>query len=107
MDVVQQASRPRSREHPYVVPLRDLDAGALSLAGGKAANLGELTRASIPVPPGFVVTADTYFRFVQQNGLEPAIKKDLFNECRRWRYATSFQYAIHQAGGASGDGRGH
>ncbi len=51
----------------------------LGLVGGKGANLGELTRASIPVPPGFVVTADTYFRFIQVNALEPLIKKDLFN----------------------------
>lgn len=50
----------------------------LALVGGKGANLGELTRASIPVPPGFIVTADTYFRFIQQNALEPLIKKDLF-----------------------------
>jgi len=50
----------------------------LGLVGGKGANLGELTRASIPVPPGFVVTADTYFRFISQNGLEPLIKKELF-----------------------------
>ena len=51
----------------------------LGLVGGKGANLGELTRASIPVPPGFVVTADTYFRFIDQAGLEPAIRKELFN----------------------------
>jgi pyruvate,water dikinase len=50
----------------------------LGLVGGKGANLGELTRASIPVPPGFVVTADTYFRFIQINALEPVIKKELF-----------------------------
>ena len=51
----------------------------VGLVGGKGANLGELTRADIPVPPGFVVTADTYFHFIHQNGLEPEIKKDLFN----------------------------
>ena len=50
----------------------------LGLVGGKGANLGELTRASIPVPPGFVVTADTYFHFIQLNALEPLIKKELF-----------------------------
>lgn len=50
----------------------------VGLVGGKGANLGELTRAAIPVPPGFVVTADTYFRFIQQNGLEPVIRKELF-----------------------------
>lgn len=50
----------------------------LGLVGGKGANLGELTRAQIPVPPGFVVTADTYFHFIQFNALEPIIKKELF-----------------------------
>jgi hypothetical protein len=30
--------------------------------GGKGANLGELTRAGLPVPPGFVVTAPAYLR---------------------------------------------
>jgi pyruvate,water dikinase len=48
------------------------------LVGGKGANLGELTRAGIPVPPGFVVTADTYFRFIENAGLEPMIRKELF-----------------------------
>ncbi|WP_338865005.1 phosphoenolpyruvate synthase [Myxococcus stipitatus] len=28
--------------------------------GGKGANLGEMTRAGLPVPPGFVVTADAF-----------------------------------------------
>jgi len=51
----------------------------LGLVGGKGANLGELTRAGIPVPPGFIVTADTYFHFLERNALEPLIKKDLFN----------------------------
>ena len=51
----------------------------LGLVGGKGANLGELTRAGIPVPPGFIVTADTYFHFIRANALEPIIKKELFN----------------------------
>ena len=32
----------------------------VSLVGGKGANLGELTAAKLPVPPGFVVTSDAY-----------------------------------------------
>jgi pyruvate,water dikinase len=32
----------------------------VSVAGGKGANLGELTHASLPVPPGFVVTAAAF-----------------------------------------------
>lgn len=29
-------------------------------AGGKGANLGELTRAGLPVPPGFVVVTPAF-----------------------------------------------
>jgi len=32
----------------------------IAVAGGKAASLGELTRAGINVPPGFVVTTEAY-----------------------------------------------
>lgn len=61
-----------------VVWFREVGRDDIGLVGGKGANLGELTRASIPVPPGFVVTADTYFHFIEENGLEPLIKKELF-----------------------------
>ena len=49
----------------------------LAEAGGKGANLGELTRAGIPVPPGFVVTASSYREFIRRNGLEAVIKREL------------------------------
>jgi pyruvate, water dikinase len=39
-------------------------AGAASLAGGKAAGLGELIRAGIPVPPGYAVTALAFERML-------------------------------------------
>ncbi len=32
--------------------------GDAALVGGKGANLGELTRAGIPVPPGFIITTE-------------------------------------------------
>ncbi len=47
----------------------------ISLVGGKGANLGELARAKVPVPPGFVVTADTYFEFLHRTKLEQVIRK--------------------------------
>jgi len=47
--------------------------GDISTAGGKGANLGELTRAGIPVPAGFVVSADAYRAFVEAAGLRPKI----------------------------------
>src|SRR4051812_4727231 len=44
----------------FVVPLADLGQADLARAGGKGANLGELVRAGLPVPDGFVVTTDAY-----------------------------------------------
>lgn len=42
--------------------------------GGKGANLGELVRAQIPVPPGFVVSTGTYRRFLEETGLTARIR---------------------------------
>lgn len=39
--------------------------GALSLVGGKGSNLIALSAAGFPVPPGFVVTAHAYRRFLE------------------------------------------
>ena len=36
------------------------DARDPAVVGGKAASLGELTRAGVAVPPGFVVTVDAF-----------------------------------------------
>src|SRR5215213_9177666 len=43
-----------------VVPLDQLGASSLAAVGGKALNLGILTSAGFPVPPGFVVTTEAY-----------------------------------------------
>jgi pyruvate,water dikinase len=40
----------------------------VALVGGKGANLGELTAAGLPVPPGFVVTAAAYLEAVAESG---------------------------------------
>jgi phosphohistidine swiveling domain-containing protein len=41
----------------------------IALAGGKGANLGELSRAGLPVPPGFVITTAAYDAFVKSNDI--------------------------------------
>src|SRR5512134_3508087 len=53
--------------------LTDLKSGDLELAGGKGANLGELSRAGFDVPPGFVITTVAYDLLLQQNGLQTEI----------------------------------
>ena len=41
--------------------------------GGKGANLGEMTKFEIPVPPGFVVSAQAYYYFIEQSGIKKQI----------------------------------
>jgi pyruvate,water dikinase len=47
----------------------------ISLVGGKGANLGEMLRHGIPVPPGYVVTAPAYSYFLEQAQLKAPIQK--------------------------------
>jgi pyruvate,water dikinase len=46
-------------------------------AGGKGANLGELTAAGLPVPPGFVISATAYAAFCDATGLRSRIAERL------------------------------
>ncbi|OGO20364.1 MAG: phosphoenolpyruvate synthase [Chloroflexi bacterium RBG_16_50_11] len=46
----------------------------IAVVGGKGANLGEMTNAGIPVPPGFIVTASAYFDFIEKANLDDKIK---------------------------------
>ena len=46
-------------------------------AGGKGANLGEMTAAGLPVPPGYVVGASSYALFCDVGGLRDRIEEQL------------------------------
>ena len=46
-------------------------------AGGKGANLAEMTKAGFSVPPGYVVLSTCYFDFIKKAGLAPFIKTTL------------------------------
>jgi pyruvate,water dikinase len=43
------------------------------IVGGKGANLGEMTAAHIPVPPGFIVTVSAYYQFLQKSNISDKI----------------------------------
>ncbi len=52
----------------YVLGFQELDKTKLALAGGKGANLGELSRIDgIRVPEGFCVTTEAYKRTIEHN----------------------------------------
>ncbi|MBI5228123.1 phosphoenolpyruvate synthase [Candidatus Micrarchaeota archaeon] len=45
----------------------------LAEAGGKGANLGEMNQNGFPIPNGFVVTSESYFRHLDANNLRETI----------------------------------
>ncbi|MEK7155045.1 MAG: phosphoenolpyruvate synthase [Patescibacteria group bacterium] len=61
----------------YIKWFKEISKEDIGIAGGKGANLGELTQAGIPVPPGFVVLASAYFDFLESNKLRPKIHQIL------------------------------
>jgi len=46
-----------------------IDKSDTPLAGGKGASLGEMTQAGIPVPPGFVILAAVFEKFLEETDL--------------------------------------
>ncbi|MEU8687941.1 pyruvate, phosphate dikinase [Streptomyces sp. NPDC048665] len=54
----------------YVYAFRDGDRAMADLLGGKGANLAEMTRLGLPVPPGFTVTTEACRVFLA-TGAEP------------------------------------
>jgi len=57
-----------------VVWFNEVTKNDIPLVGGKGANLGEMTNAGIPVPPGFIVTSSAYFDFIKKSSLGDKIK---------------------------------
>ena len=56
----------------------DGDAGMGALLGGKGANLAEMCRMGLPVPPGFTLTTDVSTHFTTHDGQYPdGLKKEV------------------------------
>ncbi len=61
----------------YVVWFSEIGKDDKAIAGGKGANLGEIYNAKMPVPPGFVVSAQAYQYFIHKAGIDAKIKEKL------------------------------
>ena len=57
----------------YTAWFDEIGKNDIALVGGKGANLGELSRAGLPVPPGFILTTAAYDAFVESNDIGEAI----------------------------------
>lgn len=67
---MEQLSSPGMVRGDLVLALDLLSQDMVPAAGGKAANLGELARAGLPVPGGFCLTTHAYRRAMAPAGLE-------------------------------------
>ena len=51
----------------------EIGKGDVGKAGGKGANLGEMINNHFPVPPGFIVSSEAYFHFIEVNNINGLI----------------------------------
>ena len=58
----------------FIYWFKEIDKDDIGLVGGKGANLGEMFKMGLPVPPGFIVSASAYFYFINENRLQDKIK---------------------------------
>jgi len=64
-----------SRKEKRILWFDELGKEDIPLVGGKNANLGEMIRAGVPVPPGFATTAEAYREFIAETGIAEKIYK--------------------------------
>ncbi len=67
----------------FIFNIEDLTKADTALAGGKGASLGEMMRAGIVVPPGFVIFSSAFDKFLQEKDLNVEIDAALDSvDCR-------------------------
>lgn len=60
-----------------ILPFDKINKSSVAAAGGKGASLGEMSQAGLAVPPGFVVLASTFDRFVEEADIVDDIQGEL------------------------------
>jgi phosphoenolpyruvate synthase/pyruvate phosphate dikinase len=58
-----------------VCRLQEISRDDVAIAGGKGANIGELIRAGLQVPPGFVLLTPAYHLFIELNKIQREIER--------------------------------
>jgi pyruvate,water dikinase len=59
----------------WLFRFEELRAEHTNVVGKKCANLGELTRIGLPVPPGFALSVEAYRRFLSETNAEQEIRR--------------------------------
>ncbi|GLY32164.1 pyruvate, phosphate dikinase [Kineosporia sp. NBRC 101731] len=82
------------RTTKYVYDFAEGDAQLADLLGGKGANLAEMTRIGLPVPPGFVITTTACRAYLETGAAPSALEAEIRSHLERLE---------HQAGRRLGD----
>ncbi len=68
----------------YVYPFAEGDKSMKSLLGGKGANLAEMARIGLPVPPGFIITTEACNQYLSKSeGLWPELKAEILDHLQQ------------------------
>ncbi|MBI2452157.1 phosphoenolpyruvate synthase [Candidatus Pacearchaeota archaeon] len=67
------------KEESFVKWFSELSNKDVAIAGGKGASLAEMYNIKMPVPPGFVITAQAYAYFIRKTKVDEDIKHILSN----------------------------
>ncbi len=101
--MTQQSAATMPPRTSVIAWFADLSRRDVARVGGKGANLGELTSAGLPVPPGFVVTAEAYLQTMEAGGVRQALQEragsvDVDDPADLARCAKEMQAAVRDAG---------
>ncbi len=81
----------------HVFPFEQGDKSMKSLLGGKGANLAEMARIGLPVPPGFTVTTEACNQYLRQGGgLWPELKGEIIENLNLLEQQTSRNFGGEQ-----------
>ncbi|MBU0648805.1 phosphoenolpyruvate synthase, partial [Patescibacteria group bacterium] len=61
----------------FTKTFKQINSKSVDIAGGKGASLGEMTQAGLAVPPGFVVLAPGFDKFLQETDLNVEVSAAL------------------------------
>jgi pyruvate,orthophosphate dikinase len=88
MSVLDRISESTSTTTGYVYDFADGNASMADLLGGKGANLAEMTRLGLPVPPGFTVTTDACRAYLTAKRLPAGLEEQIGAHLRVLEEAT-------------------
>lgn len=76
----------------YVYDFTDGDRSQSDLLGGKGANLAEMTRLGLPVPPGFTITTEACREFLNAGAAPESLDNEIAQAIDRLELATGRQF---------------